>query len=368
MRRTLAFILLAGAALPADGQLFDGAQLQAGPQLVQYRIRTPIDETITELAIPVFAAMPVGRALTLDIGTAYAQSRVEYAQGTSTISGLTDTQLRLSYALGSDFLILTAGLNLPTGRSTVESDEVPAASRIANDFLSFPISNLGTGTAFTGGVAIARPLGSWNVGAGGSVRMATAFEPVRPASGDAARYQPGNEYKVRLGADRTIGSGQLAVGVTFSTFGEDDFGGSLYNTGDRFIGQVGYSTVLPVGTLNLAAWNLYRGTWQLVGGFDVPWDNITNGSVSLAFRPSADVTIEPSVQVRSWMQSVAATDTEPSRTDRSLLGEVGVRARLPVARVAVYPGVGYTIGQLAAGAGQQASLSGFRASLGVQVR
>ena len=258
-------------------------------------------------------------------------------------------------------------MNLPTGRSTVAMDEVPAASRIANDFLAFPISSLGTGAAFTGGLAVARPLGSWNVGAGGSVRMATAFEPIRPDAGDAPRYQPGNEYKVRIGADRPVGAGQVAVGLTFSTFGQDDFGGSLYNTGDRLLGQLGYSVVLPEGTLSVAAWNLYRGQGQLVDGNVIPWDNITNGSVTFSARV-AEVTLEPSLQLRTWAQAIAATDTETGRTDRSTLAELGLRTRFAVGRVAVFPGAGFTVGQMAAGADQQASLSGFRAAIGVQVR
>lgn len=358
---------VAGAAAPAGAQLFDGAQLQAGPQLVQYRIKAPIEETVTEFTVPIYAAVPLGRALSIDVGTAYAQSEVEYAGGTSTIAGLTDTQLRANYTIGTDFVILTAGVNLPTGRSTVEAHELPAASRIGNDFLAFPISNMGTGTAVTAGVAVARPLGTWNVGMGGSVRVASAFEPVRPADGDPVRYQPGNEYKVRLGADRAVGSGQFALGATYSKFGQDDFGGSLYNTGDRFLGQIGYSTLLPAGTLSLTAWNLYRGTGQLVDGFEVPWDNIANGSVSLAMQV-AGATVEPNAQVRTWWQAVPATESTPARTDRSVLGELGVRARLGLGRLAVFPGAGFTIGQLAAGAEQHAPMTGLRASIGAQLR
>ena len=352
----------------AAAQLPGGMQVQAGPQIVQYRFRAPVDETVTEVAVPLFAVVPLGRALSVDVGTAWAQSRVEYAGGSSSIAGLTDTQLRANYTIGTDFLILTAGVNLPTGRSTVAMDELVAASRIGNDFLGFPISNMGTGTAVTGGVAVARAAGAWNVGAGGSVRVASAFEPVRPDTGALPRYQPGNEYKVRLGADRTIGAGQVALGLTYSKFGQDDFAGSLYNTGDRYLGQVGYSTVAPVGTLTLSLWNLYRGTGQLMDGADVPWDNITNASTTLSMRTASGVTIEPNLQLRSWLQAVAATESEASRTERSMLAELGVRGRVALGAVEIFPGAGYTIGALAAGADRHARLNGFRGSLGIRVR
>lgn len=369
MRRVL--LAAVGSSLvtsTAAAQLPGGVQVQAGPQIVQYRFDAPVDETVTEIALPLFAIVPVGRSLTVDVGTAWAQSRVDYAGGSSSIAGLTDTQLRANYTIGTDFLILTAGVNLPTGRSTVAADEIVAASRIGNDFLGFPISNMGTGAAVTGGVAVARAAGAWNVGAGGSVRVASAFEPVRPDTGARPRYQPGNEYKVRLGADRTIGAGQVALGLTYSKFGQDDFAGSLYNTGDRYLGQVGYSTVAPVGTVTLSLWNLYRGTGQRMDGAEVPWDNITNASTTLSIRTPRGMTIEPNLQVRSWLQAVAATGSEPARTDRSMLAELGVRGRVALGGIEVFPGAGYTIGTLAAGADRHAALSGFRGSLGIRVR
>ncbi|MBA3890695.1 MAG: hypothetical protein H0X64_09195 [Gemmatimonadaceae bacterium] len=367
MRRFLTAAAALAVATPAGAQLFDGMRLQTGPQFVQYRIAGPIDETISELAIPIFAIVPIGSRFSVDVGTSYAQSRVRFAGGESTVSGLTDTQLRANYSLGNDFIVLTAGVNLPTGETTVALDQLLAASRIANDFLSFPISSMGAGTAVTGGMAIARPLGTWNVGAGGSVRLASAFDPVQPESGPVPRYQPGNEYKLRVGADRPVGAGQFALGLTFSTFGEDDFAGSLYNTGDRYVGQVGYARPVSFGTFTIGAWNLYRSAGQLIGGVDVPWDNIVNASTSLAINTRGP-TIEPSVQVRSWFQRVGATSADAARTDRSTLAELGLRARVAAGPFAVFPGVGFAFGGLAAGADDTARLTGFRGTLGVQIR
>jgi hypothetical protein len=366
--RTLFIAIAALAATPAGAQVADGLRVQTGPQFVQYRLAAPIDETITEFVVPLFAVVPLGSRFSVDVGTSFAQSRVVYSGGESTVSGLTDTQVRANYTLGSDFVVLTAGVNLPTGQSTVTLPQLLAASRIANDFLSFPISSMGSGSAVTGGMAVARPLGSWNVGAGGSVRLTSAFEPVQPDSGPLPRYQPGNEYKLRLGADRPLGAGQLALGFTFSKFGQDDFAGSLYNTGDRFVGQLGFSRPVPVGTLSLGAWNLYRGAGQLVGGTRIPWDNITNASTSLAIEAGRGVTLEPGVQLRSWLQRVSATDTDPARTDRSVLAELGLRARFSAGPFAIFPGVAYTAGRLAAGADADAGLTGFRGALGIQVR
>lgn len=356
------------AAAPARAQLLDGLRTQAGPQVVQYTLQAPLNETVTEVAVPVFAAMPIGDRFSVDIGTAYARSRVQYEGGRSTVSGFTDTQVRANYMFGNDFIVLTAGVNLPTGQSTVALDQLPAASRIANDFLSFPISSMGTGSGATGGVAIARPLGTWSVGFGGSVRVTAAFAPIRPDSGPLPRYQPGNEYKLRVGGDRPAGAGQVSVGLTYSAFGQDDFAGSLFNTGDRIVAQAGFTHPIPMGMLNLSAWNLYRGAGQLVGGVVTPWDNMINASSSLAIQLAGGATLEPSVQLRSWFQRIAAAADDRARTDRSAMAELGMRTRFSAGPLSIVPGAAYTIGRMAAGADASAGLTGFRASLGMEVR
>ena len=58
-----------------------------------------------------------------------------------------------------------------------------AASLIGNDFLVFPISSMGSGLGGTGGLALARPLGQWTLGAGLSVRCWGASGIHRRTSG-----------------------------------------------------------------------------------------------------------------------------------------------------------------------------------------
>src|SRR6266508_3788668 len=69
--------------------LFD-AELRFAPQFLQYQVHAPGDETISELAIPVFVTIPAGSRLSFDIGTAFARARVTSGALRSEISGLTD--------------------------------------------------------------------------------------------------------------------------------------------------------------------------------------------------------------------------------------------------------------------------------------
>ncbi|HEX4468859.1 MAG TPA: hypothetical protein VH080_04955, partial [Gemmatimonadaceae bacterium] len=150
-------------AAPVAAQSIFDSNLRAAPQFVQYQIKSPVNETISEFTLPIFIVIPVSSSFNFDVGTAYASARVQPngtgTEQTSNVSGLTDTQIRANLSLGTDFVVLTAGLNMPTGKETATQAEELAAFRIGNDFLAFPISNMGTGFGATAGIAVARPLG-----------------------------------------------------------------------------------------------------------------------------------------------------------------------------------------------------------------
>ena len=334
--------------------------LRAGPQFVRYELGGPVNETISQLAVPIFVVVPVSSALTVDVGTAYAWSRVEPSSGAggqrSTISGLTDTQVRANVILGSDFVVLTAGLNLPTGQSTAALDEQLAAFRIGSDFLAFPISSFGTGFGMTGGIAIARPLGIWNVGAGGSVRHSGSYEPIEDNSGVRPRFQPGNEYRLRIGADRPFGTGRVALAATMSKFGDDDISGSIYNTGDRYVLQGGFTNRVRGADVILDAWSMYRTSGTIYTGERVGPETITNLLIGVGFRTRAGV-LEPSLEARSWQQENAGA---------SVLATLGVRYNVSLGAFAVTPSVGYTTGRFAA-VSQSANLSGVRGAVAIRV-
>jgi hypothetical protein len=362
------------AAIPgARGQSLLDAEIRLAPQYVQYQVRAPADETIAELAVPVFVSFPAGSRLNFDVGTAYARARVTSGSTRSEISGLTDTQIRGSYTLGGDFVVLTAGVSLPTGQHSVTLEQLLAAGRIGNDFLAFPVSNMGTGLAATGGVAVALPVGEWSVGAGVSARRSKAYEPF-DVPGQSFRYQPGNEWRGRIGVDRPIGAGRLALGVTYAAFGREDAGGSAYNTGDRVIAQGVVTGLVGAHDYTVAAYNLFRAPGEYASGDRAGRENVANLFLSLGVNALGTV-LEPSLELRHWSQHAIDTpgagNAEVERMQSSRLATFAVRVRARVAGLTLYPSAGYTmLGRLAAededGRPVTADLTGFR--LGLVVR
>ena len=346
-------------ASPAAAQTIYDANVRAAPQFVQYRLAAPINETISEFTTPIFVVIPVSPTLNFDVGTAYAWARVapngSSAETTSSISGLTDTQLRANLALGTDFVVLTAGVNLPTGRESATQAQQLAAFRIGSDFLAFPISNMGTGLGFTGGVALARPLGAWNLGMGASVRQSSAYEPLVATGGTRVRFEPGNEYRARVGIDHAFGTGRMALGVTYSKFGDDALGGSIYNTGDRYIAQAGFNNSFGGAKMLVNAWNLYRRSGMIFTGERTGPEDIANLLVGVGFTTLGGV-LEPSVELRNWTQENLSAST---------LATLGMRYDVESGGMSITPSAGYTFGRFAA-VGGNADLSGFRAALAVR--
>ena len=369
MRGLMPLALAAVLAPSARAQSIFDAEYRLAPQILSYHFKAPFEQTVTEFALPVFVSMPFGPSFTFDVGTAYAMARVAKGDGVSQINGLTDTQLRGNYTFGNDFVVITGGVNLPTGRATVDPDQISAAGIIGSDFLAFPISNMGTGLAATAGIAVARPLGDWNLGFGGSLRKSQSYTPFN-LDAQSIRFQPGNEYRARVGADHPFGTGRASVGVTFSAFGNDDAGGSVYNTGNRVITQAVVTNQLNQVDITVAAYDLFRGSGNYAGGLPAGKENILNGFVGLGFRILSTY-VEPNLEVRHWLQNIPGSTSGSTviddRSQSSYLGTIGVRARFEYGGMTFFPGAGYTIGQLAtvddANAPSHAGLTGVRAQI-----
>ncbi|MDE3128154.1 MAG: hypothetical protein KGL38_09105 [Gemmatimonadota bacterium] len=367
------FVAALAASAPLGAQSVGDAAGRLGPQVISYDIKAPISQKITEYVVPVYVVVPVNASFNFDVGTAWASATVASpGLPSSEMSGLTDTQLRANYTFGTDFLVLTAGVNLPTGRSTALADQQLAATRIASDFLVFPIMGFGTGAGGTGGLAIAQPLGDWNVGLGVAVRHSVAYNPFQDTSGAKLRFQPGDEYRARIGVDRPYGTGRISLGFTYSKFGNDQADQSVYNTGDRYITQASISNSIGNANVTVAGWDLFRASGFLADQTPTGRENIANAGVAVAFNTSGGVIVEPSVEGRVWTQA-QADQTAPA-IPASYMGTAGVRLNWDFGGYAITPFVGYTVGRMgtplasqAGGPSNVADMSGFQATLAIRL-
>jgi hypothetical protein len=145
----------------------------------------------------------------------------------------------------------------------------------------------------------------------------------------------------------------MSFGLTFSKFGDDKSNAATFNSGDRIVGQFAMNNALTEKVeYSLVLWNLYRSTGTLIDSTESPSGNITNALMTLGFRGPGEVGIEPSIETRLWNQQGSKT---------SFLGTLGMRFIVNRGIWALVPALGFSVGSM-----ESASMSGYRASLGLR--
>ncbi|MDA1080236.1 MAG: hypothetical protein O2973_00955 [Gemmatimonadetes bacterium] len=254
MRNTIAILAFAAIAPAASAQGFGDLAAIFGPQYVNYKIGTGATEkTVTQLSVPLAFILPVSERFTIDLSSSWANSRVS-SNGveSSKISGLTDTQLRGNLSFFDNTAIITLGVNVPTGMYEVPDAQQEAAGQIGSQFLLYPVSSMGSGSAITSGLALAKTWGEWNVGFAGSFRYSSPFDAYKVQDA-VLRFEPGSESRARIGLDRSIGDGRLSLAGTFSTFTDDKADSTTFATGARTLGQATISIPTERGEWTIGA-------------------------------------------------------------------------------------------------------------------
>jgi hypothetical protein len=352
--RLLSLALLAVTAAPLAAQDPSSTAVILDPQYVSYQLGSGATaRTISQLGVPFAVIIPFSDRFNVDISSSYANSQVKVpGQATSTISGLTDAQVRGNLTVGDNAAVFTLGVNLPTGQYKVPDGQQAAAGQIGNDFLIYPVTSMGNGLAATGGIGFAQTLGTWNLGVGASFRYSTAFDAYQVQT-SVLRFTPGNEARIRVGLDRPVGDGSFNVSVTYSKFGKDQADSTSFATGDRALAQS--ALAVPMGSgrdLLLSAWDLYRGVGQQLGASS-PWENVGNAGVAVGFQ-AGDLYIQPNIEARIW---------NVDGNKAGLLTNLGVRLRFEWAGLSVNPSATYSFGSLYTIGQPATDVTGFKASL-----
>ena len=268
MRRAL--LIGAAAAIVASPAAAQVATHRAGAGAAFETYRFSDDERIgieslTLITIPFTGTVALSRRVELTVSGSWARGDVARPDGSSTsISGLTDSDVRLSARVGRDMLTFTAIAQLPTGVSELSDDEADAAGMFAADVLPFRVTNWGTGGGLGASTAIAGPVGDFAVGLSIGYVVAREFEPVA----QDFQYRPGSQFHVRAAIDRTFGtSSKGAVSLTYQRFGEDEANGqNLFRTGDRIQGLASWSFAAgDAGSAVVYAGYLHRSEGEHLG-------------------------------------------------------------------------------------------------------
>lgn len=370
--RWIVLAALTGVVLPPDL----AAQRVSGRSAVffeSYRFGPGLAfDQVSELTVPLGLTLRFGSFGDLALSSGYARVGLSSASlqlPDQQISGLLDTEARLSVNLVPGKLVLLVMGAAPTGTQTVQPEELAVLGVIASDVIGFATSTLGTGGNLGGGLAGAVPVGRFAVGFAATVRQPMGYTPVL---GQPDELQPGNEIRLRSGFEGPVGRRTyVRVAGIFARTAKDRVAGfPRHGVGNRVIGYASVNQGLGAASVTLYGFDVFRSDPQIeqtaIGAALLPRGNVLGAGGRVDLRLGPAMSLAPRAEYRL---SAAAPDTAVSGLERlgqSLRVGFDLRRRLTPAAVLVLQGGGVR-GHVVQ-AGTRVNLSGYRAALHLELR
>lgn len=317
-------------------------------------------ESLSLLTVPFAGRAELTGRIALTLNGAWARGTLVRDGGAeSSIEGLTDTEVRATFGLGTDAVTLSAIALLPTGQSTLDAGEAEVAGAVAADVLPLRISNWGAGGGFGASIAGATALGR-GASAGFSLGWVRArdFEPV--AERDDYVYRPGNQLHLAGALDASLGpAGKASLVVSYQRYDTDRANGvNIYRSGDRL--QVTGSYAFSAGPL--ASGIVYAGLHHREPG-DFEAGTLATPARDLILAgvggrvPFGRGVLQPSLDLRL----LRGTDETPEGYTATL----GVAAEWPVSGILLAPTLRGRIGDARTPAADGSRYTGVEVGIGI---
>lgn len=182
-----------------------------------------------QFTLPVTASSPLGNGWRLDVTTLFASGNVTFTDSVSgntrsaSLTGMSDVRARATGRLLRDAVLLTVGVNAPTGRTSLTGSQFSALRVLSAPSLGMGSSPVGAGLSGTVGLVVAQQLGDWALAYGTSYELRGSYQPVAAltAGSESADFLPGGVFRASLGADRLIGAHRLSLGAAADVFADD---------------------------------------------------------------------------------------------------------------------------------------------------
>jgi len=316
-------------------------------------------ESVTLLTVPFAVRFDATPAIGLQLSGAWARGSMTPANGQElTMAGLTDTELRATFAFRNQAFVLTAIALLPTGHSQLTDNEAQVAGLIAADVLPFRITNWGTGGGFGASVSAAAPVGSFAAGVSAGYVVAREFEPLD--ADQSFVYRPGNQLHITAALDRDVGTtAKASLRLSFQAFATDEANGAnLYQAGSRFqaTGSYAFAAGARASAIVYAGF-LHRAEGQFEVQTDVrPAQDQFLAGGGIRF-PLGRGILQPGLDLRL----LSGTDDADSG---HTIG-VGATAEWPVGGATVAPALRARFGS-AQGSGSESAFTGAEAGLAIR--
>ena len=182
-------------------------------------------QTVSQLSSPTVIKLPLSSNLALDVSGSYILSTI----GDSKLTGLADVRARAVAMLFRDTIMLSAGVNVPNGKSDLDAGETAVSAILSNKSLGFKYNKLGEGLDFNVGGGLAQAFGpvTFGIGAGYIIKGEYSFAKEK-------KYKPGDQLNVTGGFDLNFNPLILRTDVTYANYKSDKTDGiEVFKEGKR---------------------------------------------------------------------------------------------------------------------------------------
>jgi len=178
---------------------------------------------VSAIFTPLRLAVPVTANIDLDFFGASAFANSDQ-NGSPALNGLVDSKIRATVRLNDYRWLIQAGANLPTGKNSLNANEVRVNNLLAESVLGFLVKRYGRGLDFDAGVAYAGSLSEKTKAALGAAYLRKGSYRFR--QDDPRRFSPGDELTVTTGLEVKGERVSLRSNVLAKFFQKDQLGGA----------------------------------------------------------------------------------------------------------------------------------------------
>ncbi len=223
-------LLLLAAATEVSSQVVPGrrASLQTRFVFNSWQVTDSTGKiTIKQSGVPVRGYIPLRDNLEMVFSTQLSTNDLQ-SDTSYTLSGVGDVRLQVNQSLYTDRLIISAGMNLPTGKRRLDyNHDTPVIDILARDYLGFAMRRFGQGFGFNLMLGTAAMLGDVRGGLGVMYEYKGEYEPYYDPVTDIGRYNPGNQLSVTLSGTHQLRQSVFFGDLVATVYGSDRLKGDL---------------------------------------------------------------------------------------------------------------------------------------------
>jgi hypothetical protein len=205
------------------GQIIYGQPISGDLQMYYSHWKLENDSastTVSQFVIPVAGFIPISDNFEGRFYIANAANTLDYLGTDYKLNGLSDMRLQLNHSFAEDRLLLSVGMNLPTGKKKLNlTEEWLVLEFLSQNYLNFPIRRLGEGLGVNLLFGGATMMNDIRLGGAVEFQYNGSYKPYE-VGGD---YKPGNQFSINAGADTKRGTMSYSFGAIYTIYSDDKY-------------------------------------------------------------------------------------------------------------------------------------------------